>query len=219
MVTGFNSDVSHEGRVYHVQTEDKGFGNPIIETLIYSGGEILAARRTSYKDLLTQGTDETPIAERLEEQHNKVLADIKAGRYAVKKHRPFGEGIISDKSFDEVVLDYLGSHTNQDRMALVMLESGQFVEGSEAHLDLQVKRGANGQGVPGATVKIKLHSSAGKARVLTQGKTGDEGRATFTCRLPLIAKGIGVLIIQAISGRESAEIKQAIDKPERQASG
>jgi hypothetical protein len=213
MVTGFNSDVRHEGRVYHVQTEDKGVGNPIIETLIYSGGEILAARRASYADLLDQGADEALIGGRLEEQHNQVLAEIKAGRYAVKKHRPFGEGIISNKSFDEVVLDYLSSLTDQDRMALVMLESERFVEGSEARLELQVKRGANGQGVPGAAVKIKLHSSAGKARVLTQGKTGIEGRATFTCRLPVLAKGTGVLIIQAISGKESAEIKQAIDKP------
>ena len=32
MVTGFNTDVEHAGRVYHVQTEDKGAGNPLIET-------------------------------------------------------------------------------------------------------------------------------------------------------------------------------------------
>jgi len=54
MVTGFNTDVKHDGRVYHVQTEDKGLQNPIIETLIYMGGEILAARRTSYADLIAR---------------------------------------------------------------------------------------------------------------------------------------------------------------------
>ena len=39
MITGFNSDVKYRGLVYHVQTEDKGKVNPLIETLIYRGGE------------------------------------------------------------------------------------------------------------------------------------------------------------------------------------
>ncbi len=51
MITGFNQDVSYKGTVYHVQTEDRGKGNPLIETLIYVGGEIVASRRTSYEDL------------------------------------------------------------------------------------------------------------------------------------------------------------------------
>ena len=42
VITGFNSDVKYRGLVYHVQTEDKGQVNPLIETLIYRGGEILA---------------------------------------------------------------------------------------------------------------------------------------------------------------------------------
>ena len=44
MITGFNTDVKYKGVVYHVQTEDKGTANPLIETLIYKGGEILGSR-------------------------------------------------------------------------------------------------------------------------------------------------------------------------------
>ena len=40
VITGFNTDVKYRGTVYHVQTEDKGAANPLIETLIYKGGEI-----------------------------------------------------------------------------------------------------------------------------------------------------------------------------------
>src|SRR3989442_244807 len=109
MVTGFNTDVQHGGRTYHVQTEDKGLQNPIIETLLYVGGEILAARRTSYADLLPKGLGEKEIAERIETQHNRMIVDIRKGRYDSGKVRPFGEGIISSKSFDEVVLDWLRS--------------------------------------------------------------------------------------------------------------
>ena len=52
MITGFNTDVKYRGVVYHVQTEDKGTANPLIETLIYKGGEILGSRRLPYADLV-----------------------------------------------------------------------------------------------------------------------------------------------------------------------
>ena len=48
VITGFNTDVKYRGVVYHVQTEDKGTANPMIETLIYKGGEILGSRRLPY---------------------------------------------------------------------------------------------------------------------------------------------------------------------------
>ena len=52
MITGFNTDIKHNEKVYHVQTEDKGVGNPYIESLVYVGGEILASKKTSYADIL-----------------------------------------------------------------------------------------------------------------------------------------------------------------------
>src|SRR5713226_9480860 len=129
MVTGFNTDVKHQGRVYHVQTEDKGIENPVIETLIYLGGEILAARRSSYADLVARGVGEKAIAERIESQHNQMILDIKEGKYEEKHARPFGEGIISNKSFDEVVLDWLTSQASPERIMLQVVNADGFVEG------------------------------------------------------------------------------------------
>jgi hypothetical protein len=51
MITGFNTDVAYEDRTFHVQTEDKGRTNPVVESLVYSGGEIVASRRASYAEL------------------------------------------------------------------------------------------------------------------------------------------------------------------------
>ena len=61
MITGFNTDTKYRGVVYHVQTEDKGTSNPLIETLIYKGGEILASRRLPYADLVKGPQDEATI--------------------------------------------------------------------------------------------------------------------------------------------------------------
>src|SRR5215510_940331 len=166
MVTGFNTDVQHGGRVFHVQTEDKGLHNPVIETLIYMGGEILAARRSSYADLLNKDIDEKDIAERIEAQHNRMILDVREGKYDAKQIRPFGEGIISNKSFDEVVVEWLKSQTEVERIALKMVGSDGFVEGSTARLDLFVSRPSTGQGVAGAKVKVRLISTVARPRTL-----------------------------------------------------
>ena len=74
MITGFNTDVEFEGRVYHVQTEDKGLDNPIIETLVYTGGEIVCARKNSYRQMLVKGDcHESMIQQRMEAQHRELI--------------------------------------------------------------------------------------------------------------------------------------------------
>jgi len=80
MITGYNTDIEHEGVVYHVQTEDKGLESPIVLSLVYTGGEILAAKRASYADLVAAGFQEAKLAERLKRQHRLICAAIHAGR-------------------------------------------------------------------------------------------------------------------------------------------
>lgn len=80
MITGFNTDVEHEGVVYHVQTEDKGLETPLILSLVYTGGAILASKRARYDDLIAAGFDEKLLADRLQRQHKLICAAIRAGR-------------------------------------------------------------------------------------------------------------------------------------------
>lgn len=80
MLTGFNTDVEYEGVVYHVQTEDKGLQTPIILSLVYTGGAILASKRSPYDDLIARGFDEAVLAQRLSRQHKLICAAVHAGR-------------------------------------------------------------------------------------------------------------------------------------------
>lgn len=80
MITGYNTDVEFEGVTYHVQTEDKGLSNPIIMSLVYDRGTILASKRAPYDDLVAEGFDEVVLEERLNRQHKLMCAAIKAGR-------------------------------------------------------------------------------------------------------------------------------------------
>src|ERR1043165_9025749 len=80
MITGFNTDIEYEGTVYHVQTEDKGLDSPLILSLVYVGGAILASKRSRYDDLIAKGFDEKELAERLNRQHKLICAAIRSGR-------------------------------------------------------------------------------------------------------------------------------------------
>ena len=80
MITGFNTDIEHDGVTYHVQTEDKGLDSPIILSLVYSGGTILASKRSPYEDLIAEGFSDEVLAERLKRQHRLICAAIHSGR-------------------------------------------------------------------------------------------------------------------------------------------
>ncbi len=80
VITGFNTDIDFDGVTYHVQTEDKGLSRPIILSLVYDRGTILASKRSPYDDLVGAGFDETLLAERLQKQHRLICAAISAGR-------------------------------------------------------------------------------------------------------------------------------------------
>jgi hypothetical protein len=80
VITGFNTDIEFDGVVYHVQTEDKGLDTPLILTLVYVGGAILASKRSPYHDLINSGFDPLVLSERLQRQHTLICAAVKAGR-------------------------------------------------------------------------------------------------------------------------------------------
>lgn len=81
MITGFNTDIEFEGKTYHVQTEDKGLSRPMIMSLIYDRGTILASKRTAYDDIVVDDVvDELVLEERLQKQHRLICAAVRTGR-------------------------------------------------------------------------------------------------------------------------------------------
>jgi len=80
VITGFNTDIEHDGVTYHVQTEDKGLDSPIILSLVYVGGTILASKRAPYEDLIATGFSDEVLSERLKRQHRLICAAINSGR-------------------------------------------------------------------------------------------------------------------------------------------
>jgi len=116
MITGFNTDVPHRGEIFHVQTEDKGKDNPMVESLIYIGGEILGARRTAYSKFLQDGYDEKTIIKFMEDQHRRVIAEVKHGRFDKSDGNDLlgDDTSAGDQSLDQVILNYLAANKKDE---------------------------------------------------------------------------------------------------------
>jgi hypothetical protein len=80
-VTGFNHNIKHKGKVYHVQTEDSGVNNPHIITHLFVGGNILATKKGSYADIVKAENLHDLVREMMEEQHKEMLRNLINGSY------------------------------------------------------------------------------------------------------------------------------------------
>lgn len=117
MLSGINVDIEFEGKIYHVQTEDGGFENPVVVTTLFEGGAILASRKTSYADRLKADNLSEAIRETIKAQHQAVVQDLMAGKFtgtpktdsqaAVGQEKKAGK-----KTLDELILDYLSTKEN-----------------------------------------------------------------------------------------------------------
>ena len=79
---GFNNNVKHKGRVFHIQTEDSGARHPhIITHLFADGGRILKTTKTSYAEHVgADGMAET-VRSMMKEQHKAMFIALRDGDF------------------------------------------------------------------------------------------------------------------------------------------
>lgn len=79
MLSGFNHNIKHNGRVFHIQTEDGGRTSPNIVTHTFIGGVILDTVRTSYADLLEAPNWQERLKDRMKAQHLEEIRKLLSG--------------------------------------------------------------------------------------------------------------------------------------------
>lgn len=212
MITGYNTDVRHGNRVFHVQTEDKGLANPKIETLIYVGGEILDSYRSSYEDLVAGGThvEESVIQGKMDEQHKAIIRDIKNGKYDTTPGEVAETQIFNERSLDQAILEYLQAEGEVDTLELVLDSPLRPTFGSVFSLQMRARLCHSQNPVGGAEVSIRLVSSLKKAMTLLTGKTDGEGLFKGSVELPPSQPGQCAIVVSCASDFGNDELKALV---------
>jgi hypothetical protein len=213
MITGFNTDVRHGSRVFHVQTEDKGLSNPKIETLIYVGGEILDSYRGAYEDLLAHPpVMDQAILARMEEQHKAVIRDIKNGKYDTTPNDPQAAeaSVFNDRPLDQAILEYLAQEGDVDTLEMVVEEPLAPTFGSTFGFRVRARLCLSQAPVPGAEVTVKLISSLKKASVLAMGRTDPEGCYLGRVELPPSQPGHCAIVVACACDHGTDEVRALI---------
>jgi hypothetical protein len=77
---GFNNNVRHRGRIFHIQTEDSGIRNPRIVTHLFAdGGRIIKTTRTEYSEHVARPDMQTFVRGLMKEQHKGMFTALRMG--------------------------------------------------------------------------------------------------------------------------------------------
>lgn len=96
-VVGYNHNVKHRGKLFHIQTEDSGVKNPHVITHVFVGGNVIATKKISYADILDAENLPDAVRQLMEMQHKEILRNLINGVYddlesgAVAPHYQPGE--------------------------------------------------------------------------------------------------------------------------------
>jgi len=79
---GYNNNIRHKNRVFHIQTEDSGVRHPhIITHLFMDGGRILKSVKTSYAEHLGVDKMADLVRKMMKDQHKGMLIALRDGQF------------------------------------------------------------------------------------------------------------------------------------------
>lgn len=79
---GFNNNVRHRGRLFHIQTEDSGVRHPhVITHLFMDGGRILKTVKTSYAEHLGTERLAQRVRDLMKQQHKTMFIALRDGQF------------------------------------------------------------------------------------------------------------------------------------------
>jgi hypothetical protein len=92
---GYNNNVRHKNRVFHVQTEDSGIKHPhVITHLFMDGGRILKSVKTSYAEHVGKDKLGDIVRQMMKEQHKAMFRALRDGEF----DRVVDDAVTSRKS-------------------------------------------------------------------------------------------------------------------------
>jgi hypothetical protein len=190
MIFGFNTDVTHAGTVYHVQSEARKHDR-IFQSQIFVGGRCVGKYATSYMDEDVEPAESDP-QELLREQHRMVVEAVRAGELERLLTQQDQVGISSDG----FALEWL----NQEAAC------------SEGTILLRLRVTDSGSGVAGAEVTTRCDIE-GASPVYVQALTDASGAAEMRLSAVEPTASDAALLLQATHEGRVATCKFRLRRP------
>lgn len=97
---GYNHNIPHRGRLYHVQTEDSGIDKAHIFTHIFYDGTIISSRKVEYKEDVTEDVDPGELGPviigLMQDSHKTMIKSLRHGDFDEKIVAVIGEHPVAD---------------------------------------------------------------------------------------------------------------------------
>jgi hypothetical protein len=217
MLFGHNTNVTVGDKQYHVQTEDRGTGRAIIDTMVYCGGRVMHRRTNSYGDLLPlDEKSEQKLRLRLNGQHRAVLDELRAGTLKLSsdgaaKQSPAGANA-------KPAANAAAGRAQGNSIALQLVNAKSWLSGRRATLQVTVRDDDSGAEISGARVVARIDGAAEPAEFSTA--TGTQGQARLAFDMPRLGAGEAALVIEASHGAARGHLRfQLRAKPKVPAAG
>ncbi len=192
MLFGHNSNVKAGDTTYHVQTEDRGTTNALIDTTVYFHGRVLHRRTNNYFDLLPLNPDtEQALKLRLDEQHHAVVKEIRTGVLHLSLPRDENDAARAAAPTPKALL-------------LELINAKTWLTGKRALLQVAVRNRTN-QAVQGAKVTARVDGAAEISEYSTE--TGPFGHAQLEFAMPRLAGAEPALVIEASHGNARGHLR------------
>lgn len=187
MLFGYNTNVARDSNTYHVQTEDRGVANALIDTTVYVQGRVLHRRTNNYFDLLPLNPDtEQALKLRLDAQHRSIVEEIRSGR--LQLGAPPAPAPV--KPLDAVA-------PPPQILSLELLNAKSWLSGKHANMQIAV-RDAQGAAIADARVTVRIDGAADPAEFSAE--TRFDGQANLEFDLPHITGSDPALVLRATDG-------------------
>ena len=197
MLFGHNSNVTAGETTYHVQTEDRGAANALIDTTVYFRGRVLHRRTNNYFDLLPLNPGhEQALKVRLDEQHRTVVEEIRTG--ALHLALPQGEKFSPPAAAPDDAASAPGI------LALELINAKTWLSGKRALLQIAVRNQSN-HAVESAKVTARVDGAAEVSEFSAE--TGPFGNAQFEFDMPRLAGAEPALVIEALHGNARGHLR------------
>jgi len=205
MLFGHNTDVKAGDTVYHVQTEDRGGPNALIDTTVYCRGRVVHRVKDSYMDLLPLDPErENSLRQRIDGQHREVAEDIRSGALKLEPPPvPVEQSPAARKN--GAVSAHANSFAGSPGLEVELINAKTWLAAKRANLHVAVRKTQNGDALVGATVTAHVDGAAVATEFST--RTGADGQARLEFEMPPLV-GVGpALVIEATHAEARAQLK------------